>query len=112
MERRFSKPSGCLTARSAKSFRHPDLVPKGKRRGSAPYIGMPSATARSRSSGVVLYGTRWDRRGFGTSDRIRDSRRGRSRSFSLSGLGDASPTEMRDSRARAWLGITPVSNAR
>ena len=32
--------------------------------------------------------------------------------LAIGGRGDASLTEMRDSRARAWLGITPVSNAR
>ena len=58
IECRFSNPSGWLIPRSAKSFRHPDLVPKGKQRGSAAYMGMPNATARSRSSGVVLYGTK------------------------------------------------------
>ena len=37
---------------------------------------------------------------------------GRSSSFSLSGRGDESPTESIESRASAWLGMTPGSSAR
>ena len=51
-----SKPIGCGTPSSRNSRRQPVLVPSGKKRGSAPYIGMPSVSARSRSSVVVAYG--------------------------------------------------------
>ena len=81
-------------------------------RGSAPYIGMPSDSATSRSSAVVLYGIRWHRSGFGINDRISRSNRGRASSFELSDVGDASPTGTSVSRARAWLGMTPGSSPR
>ena len=66
----------------------------------------------SRSSSVVLYGIRWLRARLGISAAIFASSLGRSSSFSLSGRGDASPTDSSDSRASAWLGMTPGSSAR
>ena len=38
--------------------------------------------------------------------------RGRASSFSVSGVAEESPTETSDSRALAWLGITPGSRDR
>ena len=84
-ECRSSTPGGYGHRPRANSRRQPVFVPSGKSRGSAPYMGMPSSRARSRSSVVVLYGTRWD------SERLRDEgadraiTRGRASSFSVSG---------------------------
>jgi hypothetical protein len=73
---------------------------------------MPSVNARSRSTVVVLYGTRWEREVSGMSAAIRPSSRGRLSSFSLSGRREESLTATSDSLALAWLGITPGSSAR
>ena len=62
--------------------------------------------------GRVVRASRCERAGLGISAAIRASSRGRSSSFSLSDRGEASCTATRDSRARAWLGITPGSSAR
>ena len=110
--RRSSTPSGYGTPTSANIRRHPVFEPSGASRGSAPYIGMPSERATSRSSSVVLYGIRWERARLGTRAAILASSRGRSSSFSLSERGDESCTATSESRARAWLGITPGSRAR
>ena len=48
----------------------PLFVPSSVNFGSAPYMGIPSRRARSRSSQVVLYGTRWARSGSPASERI------------------------------------------
>ena len=56
-----SRPSGWATPSSAKSRRQPLFVPKWRCRGSAPYIGIPSSRARSRSISVTFRGTRWAR---------------------------------------------------
>ena len=56
---------------------------------------MPSTTERSRSSEVVLYGTRWDSARSGTRSRICRSSRGRASSFSVSASGPESSTETR-----------------
>ena len=56
-----SKPCGCDTPVCANNRRQPVFVPSGSSRGSAPYSGTPSASARSRSSVVVVYGIRWQR---------------------------------------------------
>ena len=110
--RRSSTPSGCGTPTSANIRRQPVFEPSGASRGSAPYIGIPSERATSRSSSVVLYGIRCERAVLGTIAAIRASRRGRARSFSLSDRPDESCTATSDSRLRAWLGITPGSKAR
>ncbi len=52
--RRSSAPRGYETPALPNSFRQPLFVPRSKCRGSAPYMGMPSRIARSRSSSVVL----------------------------------------------------------
>ena len=54
IERRSSKPAGYSTPASSNSRRHPVLVPSAKCLGSAPYMGMPSSSARSRSMVVVV----------------------------------------------------------
>ena len=99
--RRSSAPNGCGTPTSANSWRHPLFEPSGSSLGSAPYMGMPRHSATSRSSSVVLYGTRWERAGFGIMAAIRANSLGRSSSFSLSDRGEASCTATRESRARA-----------
>jgi hypothetical protein len=51
---------------------------------------MPSSTASLRSIGVELKTVRYAREESGMAARMRSTRRGRSRIFSVSGLGDAS----------------------
>ena len=66
--------------------------------------GCPARNARSRSSTVVLKGTRWARLGSGISDRMRSISRGRSRSFSESGRGEPSSTATGNRRAARGSG--------
>ena len=81
----------------------------GRRRTS----GCRARSARSRSSSVVLYGTRCAR------SRIEDQRRGSARAgaaaraaSAISGRDEPSSGDTRNSRLRAWLGITPGSRSR
>ena len=68
--RRSSRPSGCGTPSSAKSRRQPLFVPSWKCSGRRRTWGCRARRARSRSSSVVLYGTRCARSGSGISSRM------------------------------------------
>ena len=68
---------------------------------AAPYMGIPSDTARSRSLVVVLYGTRCEYATSGMSALSSPITRGRASSFSVKGVAEESPTDNRDRRARA-----------
>ena len=75
--------------------------------------GMPSVSARSRSSVVVCVRAQGgSATRSGISARISAKSRGRSSSFCASGRGEPSCAATRCSRARAWLGMTPGSSAR
>ena len=100
-ERMCSTPAGWGTPARANSSRQPLLVPKCACTGSAPYRGTSRASARSRSSAVVVYGTRWQSSRSRIAHRSRVSSRGRSSSFSASGRAEASPAATSVSRARA-----------
>ena len=109
---RFSTPSGCGTPSSRRAGGSRSSCRGGSAPGRRRTSGCRAASrgrARARSC-CTARGAR--ARGSGISARMRSISRGRSSSFSVSGRDEPSSGETRNSRFRAWDGITPGSRSR